>query len=311
MIKRPAFDYLLTCFERAQDCERISELKLYFPHLWQDLIASGALIPKGSASDRLIMVDLPDDESDGFRQVYREKGRFVYYYHGRHEVTDDDLRMYQYSMNWFPEWLSTQLQLDKPERLLRSLVWRLGERKGVTIILVRDFERSFDPIADFIEEQGYRACVVISKYQLRSKRLMLSPGCQLLPLNEILPVGPVKVDYNRFLSYIDPEQARLEREGIIWDEENAILRVLGHEPWVLKGAPERCQLISQLYQAGKYTGSPRVLTQLALENVKSANLSQFFNKDGRWNEFIDYERGASGCCWLKYFIESKAPETVI
>lgn len=302
-MKRQAFNYLQTCFEAARDKERISELKFYYPECWQDMINSSALIPKGPADDRLIMVDYPDDLQDGYRQVHRVKDEFVYYYNGCHKVTDDELRIYQFRMEWFPEWLAEKLNLDQVEPLLDDRVWKLGERKGVTVLLIRELNPNFDDIADCLFAQSLSSCVVISRQKPKSRYMIFPPGFQLLPLDELLPKGPLTVDYNRFLSYVDPDQARLEREGIIWDEESGILRVQGHEPWVLKGAPERCQLISMLYQAGKHNRSPRVLTQLALENVKSNNIPQFLKSDKRWEEFIGYEPGAKGHCWLKHFVK--------
>ena len=304
MIKRRAFDYLRRCFDAGLDCKRISELQLYNEDDWQALIGSSAFIPKGPADDRLIMVDYPfDDEDDGYRQVYREKDEWAYYCEGRHVVSEDDLRMYQYRMEWFPEWLSQQLQLEPPKALLDTRIWSLGERQGVQVLLVRCLNADFDAIADFIEDQTFTSCLVMSTESLRYKRLALPTGCQLVEVNELILDREIAVDSNRFLSFINPEQARLEREGILWDEHRGILQVYGHEPWILKGAPERCLLISRLYNAGKYHRSPKILTQLLLENVKSNNLSQFFHKDTRWKAFIGYEPGASGYCWLKFFVQ--------
>lgn|GEM_PF-6022757 len=216
------------------------------------------------------------------------------------------MRMYAFRPDWFPRWLGASLKLSEPEPLLDDRIWSLGELQGVTVLLTRALQHNLDAILDFVEEQGYSSSLLITRTLPSIKRLALPAGCQLLALDEVLPgKGPVRVDYNRFLTYIDPVQARLEREGILWDEENGILRVLGHEPWVLKGAPERCQLISKLYQAGKYGRSPKLLTQLLLENVKSNNLSQFFGSNKRWSEFIKHEPGASGTCWLKHFAQVK------
>ena len=308
MIKRRAFDYLLSCFDADKEYERISELKFYYPDCYRDLISSSALEPKGAADDRLIMVDHPDDLQDGYRQVYREGDEFVYYDCGRHKVTTDDLRIYRHRGEWLPQWLSAGLELDKPKPLLKQLIWHLGERQGVTVLLVKRLDQQFDEIADYLENQRYDACLVISTRELPFKRLALPEGCQLIPLKELISSGPAAVDQNQFLLYINPEQARLEWEGIIWDEHNGTLRVLGHEPWILKGAPERCQFIDMLYRAGRRK-KPRVLTQLALENVGSQNLSQFFHKDNRWKEFLDYERGARGHCWLRFFVECRDYET--
>ncbi|WP_422139035.1 hypothetical protein [Endozoicomonas sp. ALC020] len=308
MMKRQAFDFLQSCFEAATDKERISELKFYYPECWQDIIGNNAFIPKGPADDRLIMVDYPDDLQDGYRQVHRVKDEFVYYYNGCHKVTDDELRMYKFRMEWFPEWLAEKLNLDQAEPILDDRVWKLGEIKGVTVLLVRELNPNFDDIADCLFAQSLSSCVVISSQKPKSRYMILPPGFQLLPLGELLPKGPVAVDYNRFLSYVDPDQARLEREGIIWDEHNGILRVLGLDPWLLKGGPARCQLVDQLVQAGK-RGAPQILTQLLLEESSSSNLSQFFHKEPRWRDFIGYEPGASGRCWLKAFEELEMFQT--
>ena len=304
-MKREVLNYLLLAFEAGIQSERISELKFDFPDCWQEIIASEALTPKGAAQDRLIRVDYDDDDSDGYRQVRREKGEYVYYYSGRHVVSDDDMRMYAFRPDWFPRWLSVSLKLSGPEPLLDDRLWWLGELQGITVLLARTFEHNLDVLLDFVEEQGYSSSLLIARTLPSIKRLALPAGCQLLALDEVLPnKGPVRVDYNRFITCADPVQARLEREGILWDEKNGILRVIEHEPWVLKGAPERCQLISKLYQAGKYGRSPKLLTQLLLENVKSNNLPQFFGSDKRWSEFIKHEPGASGNCWLKHFVQA-------
>ena len=305
-MKREVLNYLVRAFEAKLQSERISELKFDFPDCWQEIIASEALIPKGAAQDRLIRVDYDEEESDGYREVRREKGEFVYYYCGRHVVSDDDMRMYAFRPDWFPRWLSTSLKLSEPKPLMDDRLWSLGELQGVTVLLARGLQHNLDAILDFVEAQPFSSSLLIARTLPSIKRLALPAGCQLLALNEVLPTkGPVRVEYNHFLSHIDPVQARLEREGILWDEENGILRVVGHEPWVLKGAPERCQLISKLYQAGKYGRSPKILSQHLLENVKSNNLSQFFGSDKRWSEFIKHEPGASGNCWLRYFVQSK------
>ena len=62
MLNQEAFNYLALCFERAMKEDRISELKLKYPHFWKELISSGAMEPKGAASDRLIMVDFPEPD---------------------------------------------------------------------------------------------------------------------------------------------------------------------------------------------------------------------------------------------------------
>jgi|GEM_PF-5067448 len=85
-MKHEVLNYLLLAFEASLQNERISELKFDFPDCWQEIIACEALIPKGAAQDRLIRVDYDDDDSDGYRQVRREKGEYVYYYNGRHVV---------------------------------------------------------------------------------------------------------------------------------------------------------------------------------------------------------------------------------
>lgn len=251
------------------------------------------------------MVDFPDDRQDGYRQVHRVKGQFVYYDNGCHTVTDDDLRMYRFRMDWFPEWLCGQLKLERFEAVVDNRIWKLGEVQGTTILLVRSLSCSFDDVADYLFKQLVLPCIVISSQKPESKYQALPSGCQLLTLDTLLPDGSVTLDYNYFLSNVDPTQALLECEGILWDEEAGILRVFGHEPWLLKGSPERCLVISKLYNAGKYGRSPEILTQLLLEHVKSSNLSQFFGSDKRWSEFIGYKPGASGRCWLRYFVQSE------
>ena len=305
-MKREVLNYLVRAFEARMQSERISELKFDFPDCWQEIIASEALIPRGAAQDRLIRVDYDDEDSDGYRQVYREKDEFVYYYNGRHVVSDDDMRMYAFRPDWFPRWLSTSLKLTEPTSLLDDRLWCLGELQGVTVLLARGLRQNLDEVLDAVESQALSSSLLISRNLPSTRRLELPLGCQLIELSDVLPTkGPVRVDYHHFLSYIDPLQARLEREGVLWDEVNGILRVVGHEPWVLKGAPERCQLITKLYQAGKCGRSPKLHTQLLLENVRSSNLTQFFGSDKRWPEFIGYEPGASGHCWLKHFVEFK------
>lgn len=233
-MKRDVLNYLLRAFEAGLKSERISELKLDFPDCWQEIIASEALIPKGVARDRLIRVDYADDDSDGYRHVHREKNQFVYYYNGRHEVSDDDLRMYAFHPDWFPRWLGASLKLGEPWPLVDDQLWTFGETLGVTVLLARDFQSNLDCILDFVEAQMFSSSLLIAETLPSIKRLALPAGCQLLALDEILLThGSVRLDYNRFLSHIDPLQARLEREGVLWDEDNGILRVVGHDPWVL------------------------------------------------------------------------------
>jgi len=260
MIKREAFNYLAICFEGAMDRLRSSELKVMYPHLWEDLINSGALQPKGIASDRLIMIENGDDDSGGYREVFQIEGRYVYFDEMFNEVTDDDLRMYQFRMSWFPEWLCAQLQLGSPTPIMDDRVWLMGEQQGVTVLLVRSLRRDFDEIADFIEERNFNTTLIISRSQPQSKRIQLPKGCQIVPLKSLIPPGPQQVDRHHFLSYINPDQARLEREGILWDEDAGVLKVLGHEPWVQKSAPDRCQLVDLLFRAGQYGSSPKVYT---------------------------------------------------
>ncbi len=235
-MKREVLNFLLRAFEARIQSERISELKFDFPDCWQEIIASEALTPKGAAQDRLVRVDYDDDDSDGYRQVRREKGEYVYYYSGRHVVSDDDMRMYAFRQDWFPRWLGASLKLSEPTPLMDDRLWSFGEFQGVTVLLTRALQHNLDATLDFVEEQTFPSSLLIARTLPSIKRLALPAGCQLLALDEVLPTrGPVRVDYNRFLNYIDPVQARLEREGILWDEENGILRVIGHEPWVLKG----------------------------------------------------------------------------
>ncbi len=302
-MRREAFNYLLLAFQANLKSERISELRFDFPDCWQEIIASEAFIPKGVAQDRLIRVDYGDEESDGYRQVHKDQGQYVYYFNGRHVVTDDDLRMFAFRLDWFPRWLSHHLKLSEPTLLVDEVLWCLGESLGVTVLLARELRYSLDEILDAVESQEFQSTLVLASNVPSTKRLTLPAGCQLLDLNVVLPMeDPVRVDYNLFLSYIDPVQGRLEREGILWDEHNGILRVLGQEPWILKGAPGKCRIVNELFNAGR-KGSPRILTQWLLEESTSGNLSQFFHRDEHWKHFIAYERGAKGRCWLKAFEE--------
>ena len=288
-------EHLLQTFEYPVPRRRISELRFHYQNIITTaILASGAYTPRGVDPDRLIKTDSGEDGGDGYRTVWEEGGRYFYHVPGLRpiEVCDDDLRVYDYHMDWFPDWLARQIGHDHPEILLEGLVWYLGQQHGTAIILVRglgDLPR-YEKICDVLEEKVQRPALLLSRSPLQSKRLPLPDNHQVVLFSEVFQES-TELCLDRWLTTCE----------LIWNPDSGVLQWNNHRP--LKARGKRRALINYLYEAGYDLGQPKVLIKdlFAKVNITSNNLSHFFSgRDETWKLYLDYD---DDYCWLRYFLE--------
>ncbi|WP_281647601.1 hypothetical protein [Parendozoicomonas sp. Alg238-R29] len=289
-------DHLLQTFEYPVPRRRISEFRYRYPDfITTAILESGAYTPRGVDPDRLIKTDSGEDGGDGYRTVWEEDGKHYYYVPGLEpiEVCDDDLRVYDFHMDWFPDWMSRQIGNDTPEVLQDGLVWYLGQQHGTAIILVRglgDLPR-YEKIYDVLEEKVQRPALLLSRSPLQSKRLPLPDNHQVVLFGEIFH-NSTELCLKKWLT---PNE-------LVWNPETGELRWNDLPP--LKGKGKRREIYGRLYEAGHDYGQPKLNTAQLFEKVgiKPMTIKQYFSgADSLWSQYIGFDEEN---CWLRHFVET-------
>jgi hypothetical protein len=172
-------------------------------------------------------------------------------------VDEADLATYQFRPEWLAEWLGTALQVSSRLRrraLVPHRVWYLGDATcgdtQVTVVFARRIsnQADLDRLASELRPiHPAEAGLVITTSLHVARRVQLPGGYELLPLPEIVGIGPA---------------------GLVLDSQRLGLWLRGMQPTTAKGGPTRTgrstpqAIVAQIYRARREKELP-VKSQLA------------------------------------------------